>query len=126
MNIVDHAQASELFSAYWDRELEPSETARLEEHLTACVVCKREYLAFEKALGGLKQLPPEMAPQGFVKGVAARVRKRSRGRFFASPWGSRRGAERIPYEMFSVVMLAILLAIYVVMQLSQPGRIHLP
>ena len=42
---MDHAQATELFSSYWDRELEPGETARLEEHLHSCVVCRREYQA---------------------------------------------------------------------------------
>ena len=122
MDIVDHTQASELFSAYWDRELGAGESAQLEEHLRSCVVCRREYNEFEKMLGGLKQFETQLAPQGFVKGVATRVRKKSRGRFFSS----RRSLERIPYEMFSVVMLAILLAIYCVMQLAQPGRIHLP
>ena len=49
-----------------------------------------------------------MAPHGFVQGVEKRIRKRSRGRFFQSLGAPRRGLQRIPYEMFSVVMLAIL------------------
>ena len=35
-------------------------------------------------------------------------------------------AERIPYEVFSLVMLGLILAIYVVLQLSQPGHLKLP
>ena len=122
MDIVDHTQASELFSAYWDRELGEGETAQLEEHLKSCLVCRREYHEFQKMLGGLKQFETQLAPQGFVQGVAKRVRKKSRGRFFAP----RRALDRIPWELFSVVMLGILLGIYVVMQLAQPGRLHLP
>jgi anti-sigma factor RsiW len=119
---MDHVQATELFSSYWDRELQADEAARLEEHLGSCVVCRREYQDFEKAVGALGSLGKELAPQGFVQGVVKRVRKRSRGRFFVG-----RGAlERIPYELFSVVMLAILVAIYLVLQLSQPGRLRLP
>lgn len=119
---VDHAQASELFSAYWDRELEPAETERLEEHLGACVVCRREFRAFQLVVGGLGKLEPQLAPQGFVQGVAKRVRKRSRGRLFMV----RRGLDRVPYELFSVVLLALLVAVYIVMQLAQPGRLLFP
>lgn len=120
--MMDHVEAAELFSSYWDRELAPGDAARLEEHLHSCVVCRRDYQAFERAVGALGTLGREVAPHGFVKGVVARVRKRSRGRFFVG----RRALERMPYEMFSVVMLAILLAIYVVLQLSQPGHLRLP
>jgi anti-sigma factor RsiW len=119
---MDHDQATELFSAYWDRELSTDETARLEEHLGACVVCRREYQAFQQAVGAVGSLGKELAPEGFVQGVVKRVRQRSRGRFFVG----RRAAMRIPYELFSVVMLAILLAIYLVLQLSQPGHLRLP
>jgi anti-sigma factor RsiW len=119
---MDHVQASELFSAYWDRELSSAESAELEEHLGACVVCRREYQEFERAVGAVSSLERQLAPAHFVGGVVKRVRKRSRGRFFVG----RRALERIPYELFSVVMLGVLLAIYVVLQLSSPGRILLP
>jgi len=122
MTTVDHARATELFSSYWDEELPPEELARLEEHIRSCVVCRREYALLEKTLGAARALPRELAPPDFVAGVVNRVHRRSRGRFFAS----RRLLDRTPYELFSLVMLALLLAIYVILQLSQPGRVTLP
>src|SRR3954471_3379082 len=120
--LVDHTRATELFSAYWDQDLTPGDLTALEEHLKSCVVCRREYQTFQKTVGAIGQLHPMMAPPDFADGVRARIRKRSRGRFF-SP---RRMAERIPYELFSLVMLGLILAIYIVLQLSHPANLQLP
>jgi anti-sigma factor RsiW len=122
MEAVDHARATELFSAYWDRELAAQDLTALEEHLKSCVVCRREYQTFEKALGAVGQLHKMTAPPDFAEAVRTRIRKRSRDRFFTP----RRLAERIPYELFSLVMLGLILAIYVVLQLAQPGHLKLP
>ena len=119
---VDHAQATELFSAYWDQELRPEELSALEEHLKSCVVCRREYQVFQKTLGAVGTLDKALAPPSFAEAVRTRIRKRSHGRFFTP----RRMVERIPYELFSLVMLGLILAIYVVIQLSQPGHLQLP
>ena len=122
MNNVDHAQATELFSAYWDKELPAVQAAALEEHLKSCVVCRREFQTFEQTVGAVGSLHKMVAPSDFGEEVRARIRKRSRGRFF-SP---RKLAERLPYEMFSLVMLGLILAIYVVLQLVQPTHLKLP
>jgi anti-sigma factor RsiW len=122
MNTVDHTQAAELFSAYWDEELAAEQAGALEEHLRACVVCRREYQSFERAVGAVGQLHRMVAPSGFVGGVRKKIRKRSRGRLFAP----RKLVERVPYELFSLVMLGLILAIYVVLQLTQPGQLKLP
>ena len=119
---LDHARATELFSAYWDEELPAADLSALEEHLKSCVVCRREYQTFERTVGAVGQLHSMMAPPDFAEGVRARIRKRSRGRFF-SP---RKLAERIPYELFSLVMLGLILAIYIVLQLSHPTNLKLP
>ena len=55
-------------------------------------------------------------------GVKDRIRKRSKGRFFAP----RKLAERVPYEVVSLLMLGLLLAVYVVLQLAQPAQLRLP
>jgi anti-sigma factor RsiW len=122
MGSVDHARATELFSAYWDRDLGQTEREALEEHLKSCVVCRREYQSFEQALGAVGQLHKLLAPPDFASAVQTRIRKRSHGRFFTP----RRMAERIPYEVFSLVMLGLILAIYIVLQLAQPTHLTLP
>lgn len=122
MGIVNHAQAVELFSAYWDEDLAPDQAGALEDHLKSCVVCRREYETFEQALSAVGSLHRMVAPPDFAEGVRKRIRKRSRGRFF----NPRKLAERVPYEIFSLVMLGLILAIYIVLQLTQPGQLKLP
>ena len=125
MAIVDHAEATELYSPYWDEEL-PEDTKRaLEEHMGSCLVCRREYAAFERAVSALAAGTREVAPPDFVAGVVKRVHKRSRGRFF-DPSGVLRRTDRLPYELFSLLMLALLLGIYVILHASQPGHLNLP
>ena len=119
---VDHARATELFSAYWDHELPPTDVSALEEHLRSCVVCRREYQTFEKTVGAVGQLHKMTAPPDFAEAVRTRIRKRSRGRFFTP----RKLAERMPYELFSLVMLGLILAIYIVLQLAHPANLKLP
>jgi anti-sigma factor RsiW len=122
MESVDHARATELFSAYWDQDLPASDVGALEEHLRSCVVCRREYQTFQKAVGAVGQLNKVTAPPDFAEAVRTRIRKRSHGRFFTP----RRMAERIPYELFSLVMLGLILAIYLVLQWAQPTHLQLP
>jgi anti-sigma factor RsiW len=119
---VDHAQAVELFSSYWDEELSADDTTRLEEHLRSCVVCRREFQQFEQAVGTAAALPKAEAPPDFLEGVVQRVRKRSQGRFFAP----RRLVERVPYELFSLLMLGVILAIYLILQMAEPAKVNLP
>jgi len=122
MSKVDHAQAQELFSAYWDDELPKEQAAQLEEHLRSCVVCTRELDAFEKSVSALGSVHKMAAPQTFGEGVRDRIRRRSRGRFF----GPRRLSQRLPLELMSLVMLGLVLAIYLVLQFMSPSSLRLP
>jgi len=122
IDLVDHERATELFSAYWEEDLPTEQLSALEEHLRSCVVCRKEYQDFEKSLeatSGLHRLP---APPNFVESVKQQVRKRSRGRFF-SP---KKMSERIPYELFSLLMLGIVAAIYLILHFGTPGQVKLP
>lgn len=118
---MEHIQATEMFSSYWDGDLTPAEVAALEEHLRDCHVCHEEYQQFRQAMGALGGLAkvPVPAPLTFTEGVVERVRRRSGGRFF----NPRRRHTRFPYEMVSALMLIIILLIYLMFQLSQPGSV---
>ena len=122
MKVVDHAQAQELFSAYWDDELPKEKAAELEEHLRTCDTCKKELDAFEKSVSALASVHKMAAPQAFTEGVRDRIRKRSRGRFF----GPRKLPDRLPLEILSLVMLGLILAIYLALQFMSPSAIKLP
>lgn len=119
---MDHTQAAELFSAYWEKELPPDKAQELEAHLGSCVSCRRDWQQFEKTVGGLRGLPKSDAPPQFAAGVVRRLRQRSGGRFFAP----KRLGDRVPFELLSLVMLTLILAIYLFLQLSEPGRLTLP
>lgn len=119
---MDHSEASELFSAYRDKELAPEKAKALEEHLGSCVTCRRDFEKFERAVEGVRNLPPVDAPPQFAAGVVRRLRQRSGGRLFQP----RRLSDRVPFELLSLVMLALVLAIYLFFQMTQPGRLNLP
>jgi anti-sigma factor RsiW len=119
---MDHDRATELFSALWDGELAREESAALRDHLGTCLACRRDFENFEKSMGALKSLQRVLAPPDFAVGVQARIRRRSMGRFFTP----QRLSERVPYELFSLVMLGLIVAIYVVFGLSHPQQLRLP
>ena len=114
---MEHARATELFSAYLDRELGAEEIRALEEHLAACEACRAEYETFAKAVSALGAMHKMAAPTQFTDGVRGEIRRRSKGRFF----GPRRLAGRFPYEIFSLVMLGVILAVYMLLEVTRPA-----
>lgn len=118
---MNHEQATDLFSAYWDRELSAEDHAALEDHLSACLVCRREFQQFEKTVGLLRSNGRVAAPARF----AAKLKKRAKKRGVrVSHWQT--SLTRTPYEVFSLIMLAALLAVYVLLSQSQPTHLRLP
>jgi len=116
---MNHEEASQLWTEYLDRTLHPDVEAQLEEHMKTCVVCRREIEELKRSVNALSGLHKLSAPVDLSVGVADRIRKRSRGRFFAK-------RDRVPYQMFSLVMLAILLAVYVALSMLNPATLKLP
>jgi len=112
---MDHQAAQELFSDYLEGELSPQEQEELAAHLTECEACREELEDLKKtmrSLSGLKVLPP---PEGFVSKVQQKIRKRSRGRFFAPE----RLLMRVPFEWISFIIIMLMLATYMILVLGQ-------
>ena len=113
MSGLDHDAAEALFSAYADGELRGADKAALEAHLASCARCSAELKSFEETLRAVHEAPPVSSPDEFVDSLKARIRERSRGRFF----GKKR---TYGMEIASLVMLVIAVAVFVVLRMVDP------
>ncbi|HEY3393917.1 MAG TPA: hypothetical protein VGK58_14490 [Lacipirellulaceae bacterium] len=103
-------EARELFSAALDDELMPEEKQRfaaaLERDVGLCAEY-REFVACNAALRQVAAAGPTPVPD-LLPGVQARLRARSRGRFYADRFAERSGTRWSPTIVFALLMLAIL------------------
>lgn len=102
-----------LFNAYFDGELTQAERVAFEARLEGDAAMRREYDAFLRVVGGVRALPFEFAPDDFVERVQSRIRKRSKGRFFADNYLN---TSRVPYEVIALVMMVVMAAAYMMME----------
>ncbi|MEM1350336.1 MAG: hypothetical protein AAGI01_17380 [Myxococcota bacterium] len=102
-----------LFNAYFEGDLTQEERAEFESRLERDELFRCDYQAFVGIMGGLRDLPLQFAPDDFVEQVTSRIRRRSRGRFFAEHYLYR---NRVPYEVIAVVMMAVMAAAYMMME----------
>ncbi|PIW02574.1 MAG: hypothetical protein CO108_23820 [Deltaproteobacteria bacterium CG_4_9_14_3_um_filter_63_12] len=104
-----HQEMIDLFSDYYDEELDPVQVANLEAHFDACETCREEYRSFKGSLslfGGLKEAH---VPDDFLKEVTTSINRQSRGTFFKESWIF---GLRVPYEAFIALLLVVFGAIY--------------
>jgi len=102
-----------LFNAYFEGDLTQDEREEFESRLEKDEPFRRDYQTFVGIMGGLRDLPLQFAPDDFVDQVTSRIRRRSRGRFFAENYLYR---HRVPYEVIAVVMMAVMAAAYMMME----------
>lgn len=114
---MDHQEAKQLFSDYLEGELSDEQAAELTAHLEECEACSAELDELRDTLSSLAGLQPVEAPEGFAAKVQRRIRRRSRGRFFAE----QKLLTRIPWEWISFLIILIMLVMYYMMvqQLKQ-------
>jgi len=108
--IVSHDEAQVLLSAYLDGETTSEESEAVERHLAGCDACREELESLRATVDALSGLPGESAPDGFVDEVAATIRRRSSGRFFADE-ASHAPPFRVPYDVVAVAMLLVLASV---------------
>lgn len=96
---------------YIDGELDDDERAALEAELERDEQLRAELRELRDTLGALQGLAaaPQPAPEAFAMDVERRIRTRSRGRFFDDDIFYR---TRIPFEIFAVVAIVLLGALY--------------
>ncbi len=69
LNIFHHNRCNyvrQLLSEHVDERLNPREAALVEEHLTACSDCRKEYDSLRKTVGLLTQVKPMPVPHSFA------------------------------------------------------------
>ena len=107
MSVMDHQRAKELFSQYLEGDLPPEQQSEIEAHLDQCQTCKVEMEALEKTLSSLAGLAAVPPPKDFDRKVQQRIRRRSRGRFFAPE----NLLNRIPFEWISFIVIMSVLKV---------------
>jgi anti-sigma factor RsiW len=100
------------FIAFLEGDLSEQEREEFEVELERDVALRREFDQFADIMNGMQSLPFEFAPPDFVENVQRRIRKRSRGRFFAENFLYN---TRMPYEAIAVVMIAVMAAAWMLM-----------
>ena len=71
---MNHDELCERLSAYLEADLEASERARIEEHLSGCPDCRREYRELRHTVHLLRRLPAPDPPLDLADRVIARLR----------------------------------------------------
>jgi anti-sigma factor RsiW len=103
------AEARELFSAAYERELDGPQAEAFAAALEADPELAREYEAFVATLGFARAgaaPPPDRAPN-LLPGVQRRLRARSRGRFYADRFSERLGGGMLQPLPLALVLLGL-------------------
>jgi len=108
-----HEEQDLLFNAYFEGDLTAQEREEFEAKLDEDDGFRRDYDEFVGIMSGLRTLPFEFAPDDFVDKVESRIRRRSKGRFFAENYLY---TSRVPYEVIALVMMVVMAAAWMMME----------
>lgn len=110
--MMDHQQARDQFSSYYEKELGQREKEDIEAHLASCSACSGEYGIFRQTVEAVRGMPLLDVPPSLYHSLrkrADRRRKNVKAVFSFFLLG------RVPHEVFSLLLLCALFAIaYVV------------
>lgn len=110
-----------LFNAYFEGDLTAQERAEFDQRLETDEAFGHAYEEFVSIMGGLRALPFEFAPDDFVEQVQSRIRRRSRGRFFADNYLY---SSRVPYEIVALVMMVVMAGAYMMMESPHDAQLN--
>ena len=116
MMVEAHPDIVEQFSAYYDGELDAAGEAAFESHLDACEGCSEEFESFCHSLELVHGLAALRAPDTLLHDVTKRLQRQGYGGQHLAADVVARASFRIPYEVFAVVMLSVMAALYLMGQ----------
>jgi hypothetical protein len=71
--MFDHARVQRLLSSYYDGELTPDDTIRIEQHLQGCASCRKEYQQLAVVANAMRHLPRLEAPLSLARMIRRRI-----------------------------------------------------
>jgi anti-sigma factor RsiW len=118
---TEHQEIEDLFSGFYEGDLEADDKKRVEAHLEGCEQCEAEYQDFIKAVDQISGLGKRKmaAPPGFEKDVESVIERRSAGRFFSG----RKLTDRTPLTILALVAIAIGAGLYWWLRSSETGSL---
>jgi hypothetical protein len=116
VNFVECDRVRDRFSAFLEKELEPSEERELKAHLASCPACQEDLERFRKALDWLHGVGEVETPEGFLSEIREKIENRRMKLLSdkrASKWFPMAPSFRLPIQaatMVAIVFLSIYLA----------------
>jgi len=126
---MDHEELREQLSAYLEADLDPSERARIQEHLAGCPDCRREYRELRHTVDLLRGLPAPDSPPDLADRVIARLRAGEGRPGLASRWqawieGVAGVSWSTPLAAVAVALAALVIVRGLDVSLEIPGWTH--
>jgi len=110
---MNHDEARSRFSELLDGALLEPEAREVEQHIDGCRECREAWGEFKGTFETFRSVARTEAPPYLVERIKRRIHRRSRGRFFASE--SVPLLFRVPYEVFSLIIILMALLLFLLM-----------
>ena len=122
---MDCSNVRDRFSAFWEKELDPSEEREIRDHFSRCPECREDFVRFERTLRRLHSVDEVEVPEDFLSGVneklEARKKESLRGGTPRLKWLHALAPMKLPIQ--AVAMVAI---VFLALYLSKMGQIESP
>ena len=120
--MAERTDPEDRFRAYLDDELGDEERAAFEAELEGSAALRDEFDSYRQMVDLLRRMPPADPPGRFVERVEGKIRRRSRGRFFAVE-----SRLRFPYEaVVTVLLMAAMVALFLLATPNPEDPVLLP
>ncbi len=110
---MNHDDVRSRFSELLDGALLEPEAKEVGRHMDECRECREAWDEFKGTFEIFRSVAKTEAPPYLVERIKKRIHRRSRGRFFASE--SVPLLFRVPYEVFSLIIILMALLLFLLM-----------
>jgi hypothetical protein len=122
---MDCEKIRDRFSSLWEKELTPVEKKTVEEHLSSCPACRREFEQFEKTMKWLHSAGELEVPDGFLPELLKKMDERKRiapDKKVTERWFNFPLSLRLPVQ--AVAMVAIVFLVLYLTKMMPVEKYH--